>query len=106
ALSGFAVGNPFEAPSQHAADGRKDLARVTKRHAADEMDAAHDCSIEIEFIELPVLGDDPAHCSRNRAHHDGFRFYNVLAEFNAAQHRPARDTGRGEEAIALHHILD
>src|SRR5262249_20340456 len=63
-------------------------------------------SVEVELVELPVLGQYAAHGPGDRAHHDGFGFNHVLAEFNAAEHRTSRDAGGGKKAIAPNHILD
>ena len=63
-------------------------------------------SVEIEFVELPVLGADIANGAGDRAHHHGLGLDQVLAKFHPGQHGAGGDTGRGEQAIALHHVLD
>src|SRR3954452_19055972 len=62
--------------------------------------------VEIEFIELPMLGPDVAPRAGDRAHHHGFGLDHVLAEFDAGQERAGGDAGGGEKAVALGHVLD
>src|ERR1700728_475494 len=59
-----------------------------------------------ELIKLAMLGPDPADGAACRAHHHRFSLDHILAEQYPAQHAAVGDTGRGEQAIAPHHILD
>src|SRR2546423_8700097 len=63
-------------------------------------------SIQVEFVELAVLGADPAHRAGHRAHHHGFGLDHVAAEAHAPEHRAGSDAGRGEQAIAPDHVHD
>src|SRR5262249_2856341 len=65
ALAGFAIGNTLETMSQHAADSAKDFARTLKRHATDKVNVTHTSLIEMEFVELPVFGNNPAYSTGN-----------------------------------------
>ena len=44
-------------------------------------------SIQVEFLELAVLGLDVAHRAGDRAHHHGLGLDHVLAELDARQQR-------------------
>src|SRR5450756_2265363 len=63
-------------------------------------------SIEVEFFELAVFGLDVTHRAGDRTHHHGLGLDHVLAELDARQQRAGGDAGRGEQAVAPHHILD
>src|ERR1700676_1228526 len=63
-------------------------------------------SIEVEFLELAVIGLDVAHRAGDRAHHHGLGLDHVLAELDAAEQRTVGDAGGGKQAVAPHHVLD
>src|SRR5262245_12212137 len=67
---------------------------------------APDVLVEMKFVELPMLGQYPAHRAGDRAHHYRFGLNDVLAEFYPAQHGAAGDPGGGKQAVALHHIVN
>src|SRR5258708_8505378 len=64
------------------------------------------CSIQMKLLELPMLGADPPHRPGDRAHHDRLGGDDLVAKSHALEQRPIRDTGRGEQAVALHHVAD
>src|SRR6516165_11667131 len=52
-------------------------------------------SIEVELVELPMLGLDCAHRAGDRAHHHGLGLDNiVLAELHTGQQRTRSDASR------------
>src|SRR4029450_6468905 len=63
-------------------------------------------SIQMKLFELAVLASDPPHRAGDRAHHHRLGFDHVLAKPHAVEQRAIGDTGRGEQAIALHHVSD
>src|ERR1019366_2813296 len=63
-------------------------------------------SIEVKFLELAVFGLDVAHRAGDRAHHHGLRLDDILAELDAREQRTGGNPGRGEQAVALRHVLD
>src|SRR6188508_222492 len=77
----FTVGNALETRAEHAAYCCEDLARVAKRHAANEVNVTHEGSVEMKLIELAVFGQDTPYSARHRTHHDGLGFDHILAKF-------------------------
>src|SRR5262245_57260598 len=59
-----------------------------------------------ELVQLPVFSPNPADGAAGRAHDHGFGFDHFSAELHAAQHAAVGNTGRREQAFALHHVLD
>src|SRR5882757_8088167 len=62
--------------------------------------------IEVELIQLPVLGLDVTDSASDGTHHDGFGFDHILAELDAGQQGTRGDAGRREQAVAPRHVLD
>src|SRR5437899_4547398 len=73
-------------------------------------DAAHrpgmTISIEVEFFQLAVIGLDVTHGAGDRAHHHCLGLDDILAELDAREQRTIGDAGRGEQAVAPHHVFD
>src|SRR6185437_13305758 len=63
-------------------------------------------SIEMKFVELPVLADDAANRARHRAHYNRVGLDHRFAEFDAAKHCARGHAGRREQAVAANHVLD
>src|SRR5580692_12612613 len=61
--------------------------------------------LQLELVEIPVLGLDPAHCAGGRAHHHGLGLDDAGPEAHALQQRAGGDAGRREYAVALHHVV-
>jgi len=84
--------------------GTSSVAEVPHRACIHQLgyhpDRAH-ALIQIELLELPVLGSDPAHRAGDRAHHHGLGLDHLAAELDAAQHRAVGNAGRREQAIAF-----
>src|SRR3984893_9386610 len=73
-------------------------------------DAAHrpgmTASIEVEFLQLAVLGLDVTHRTGDRTHHHGLDLDYIHAELDARQQRAGGDAGCGKQAVAPRHVLD
>src|ERR1700736_5611717 len=63
-------------------------------------------SIEVEFLELAMIGLDVTHRAGDRAHHHGLGLDHVLAEFDARQQRAGGNPGCRKQAVTLCHVLD
>src|SRR5216117_3462932 len=63
-------------------------------------------SVQMKFLELPVLGENAPHRAGDRAHHHGLGLDDLLAEAYSPQHGAVGYAGRREQAITLHHVLD
>src|SRR3978361_2122953 len=63
-------------------------------------------SIQMELLELPVLGRDVAGGAGDRADHDGFGLDHAFTELDAREQRTCRDARGREQAVAPRHVLD
>src|SRR5262249_54889645 len=60
----------------------------------------------MKLFELAVLASDPPHRAGDRAHHHRLGFDHILTKPHPVEQRTVGDAGRGEQAIALHHVSD
>src|SRR5581483_2810678 len=105
-LTSFAIRDAFEIRPKGLAYIHENVTRVAKWHAADKVDVTHRGSVEMKFFELSMFGQNSPDRSCHRTHYDGFGFNNVLTEFHTAEHVAGRNSGRREQTITSHHILD
>src|SRR5688572_16639927 len=60
----------------------------------------------MEFLQLAVLGADPAHRAGDRTHHHRLGLDDVAAETHALEHGAGGHACRREQAVAPYHVLD
>jgi hypothetical protein len=64
-----------------------------------------DGTLQMKFLQLAVLGANPAHGAGGGAHHHGLGLDHVVAETDSLEHGAGGNAGRGKHAVALHHVF-